>query len=446
MRPRDLARGTVAAAAAIVLVTSTVTDVTAVAAGAVEERAVAEKVLQNNPDTGDRDEIHERLAELIRGAKDTEIMVATYYLNHKDIANELAAAAGRNVKLRILVDEVDADKAHFKTVKDAIANAAPGSWIKTCGNLPDEQVGDNPKNKNKRTSCMGRHIMHNKFFLFGKTGSTSDVVVQTSANLNGGSGTNMWNTAYITPNEWLFGKYRAYFDDLAASTSPNHGDDDYYTTFRSKHSPVSAKFTMNVSPRTSGNTFLDVLNKIGCHGSTSGGTDGDHRTIVRVAAAQIAGANGIKLAKRLWELDNQGCYVDIVADQISLKESRDAPKGALEHLLARPVALPPERRNYHGPEVREFSGDQCGVHQKNILIDGVYDGRKNQKVVITGSHNMNNKSPLYNDEVVLQINSAEVHKMFKEAFFEMRAGAAITWTTSKYDVEPKRDPHYNCKD
>ncbi|MGH3905354.1 MAG: phospholipase D-like domain-containing protein [Pseudonocardiaceae bacterium] len=160
---------------------------------------------------------------------------------------------------------------------------------------------------------------------------------------------------------------------------------------------------------------------------------------------QIAGANGTAIAKRLWELDNQGCYVDIVADEIRNQGTRDGEKKALEYLLRRPEALPPNRVNYHGPEVQEFSGGQCGVHQKNLLIDGYYDGKKNQKVVFTGSHNMNNKSPRYNDEVILQINDSEVHDGFKRYFFDLRAGAAITWQTSKFDVEPKRDPEFNCR-
>ncbi len=432
MRPRDLAKGAVAAAAAIVLVTSAVT------AGAAEERAVTEEVLQNNPDSAaSKFAIHDRLLELIRGAKDTDITIATYHVNDRAVANELAEALKRNVRVRILADGLDAGLAPYKTIKSAIADAPSGSWIKHCGE-PDLDAD------NKGSSCMGKHIMHNKFFLFGKTGGTSNVVMQTSANLNGPSGTNMWNTAYITPDAWLYSKYQAYFDDLSAASAPGASDSDYYSTFRSRYSPSNGKFALNVSPRKSGNVYLDVLNSVRCTGNTSGGTTGKHHTIVRAAQMQIAGANGIAIAKRLWELDNQGCYVEIVADEISVAK-RAEPKTVLNYLLARPEALPPDRVNYHGPEVREFSGTQCGVHQKNLLIDGFFDGKPNQKIVVTGSHNMNNKSPMYNDEVILRINSASVHEKFKQAFFKLRAGAAITWQTSKYDVEPKRAPHYNCK-
>lgn len=429
MRPRDLAKGAVAAAAAIVLVTSAVT------AGAAEERAVTEEVLQNNPDS-DKYEIRERLLELI-DAEDAEITIATYHLEDEKVASELAEAARDGVKLRILVDYNDYLSPAYNTVAEAIKDAPAGSWIKTCG-LND------PAGTNKGTSCMGQHIMHNKFFLFKNINGTANVVMQTSANLNGHSGTEMWNTAYITPDEWLYSKYQAYFGDLAESSSAGASDENYYSTFRSAYSPTNGKFAMNVSPRKSGNVYLDVLNSVRCTGNTSGGTTDKNHTIVRAAQMQIAGANGIAIAKRLWELDNQGCYVDIVADEISVAK-RAEPKTVLNYLLARPEALPPDRVNYHGPEVREFSGTQCGVHQKNLLIDGFFDGKPNQKIVVTGSHNMNNKSPMYNDEVILRINSASVHEKFKQAFFKLRAGAAITWQTSKYDVEPKRAPHYNCK-
>lgn len=430
MRPRDLAKGAVAAAAAIVLVTSAVT------AGAAEERAVTEEVLQNDPDS-DKNEIRQRLMELIKG-KYREITIATYHLDDEDVASTLAEAArDDDVKLRILVDYVDYHSPAYNIVAEAMKDAPEGSWIKSCGL-------DDPAGTNKGTSCMGQHIMHNKFFLFESRDGKTNVVMQTSANLNAHSGTDMWNTAYLTADDWLYSKYQAYFDDLSAASAPGATDKDYYSTLRSRYSPSNAKFAMNVSPRKSGNVYLDVLNAVRCKGNTSGGTTGKHHTIVRAAQMQIAGANGIAIAKRLWELDNQGCYVDIVANEISVAK-RAEPKTVLNYLLARPEALPPDRVNYHGPEVREFSGTQCGVHQKNLLIDGFFDGKPNQKIVVTGSHNMNNKSPMYNDEVILRINSASVHEKFKEAFFKLRAGAAITWQTSKFDVEPRRAPEYECK-
>lgn len=151
----------------------------------------------------------------------------------------------------------------------------------------------------------------------------------------------------------------------------------------------------------------------------------------------LAGANGIKVAKKLWELDNQGCYVDIVANEIKHQKGRGEKKGPLEYLLKKPTG------GYHGPEVREFSGKQCGVHQKDVMIDGNYNGDPNQKIVFTGSHNLNNKSVRYNDETILRIKDREIHDQFMKHFFELRAAAAITWQTSKYKTY--LDHHkFNC--
>lgn len=439
-----MARGLAVATMAIVLITGTIASgaqgTTTGTVRTADERGVKEEVLQNNPNDGTRNEIRTRLIRLINGAQPgTDITFASYHLDDDEIAKALIAAAKpeRELRIRLLIDAGDKDEETYRKVEDAIEAQPPsfGSWLKNCGPGGSDDEG------NKYTSCMGRHIMHNKFFLFENTGGSSNVVVQTSANLNAHSGTKMWNTAYVTADKWLYDKYQQYFDDL----KENLPDVDYYNTFQTDHAPVSnGKFKIYVSPRAEGNTFLDVLNDVRCEGNTSGGTRGDHRTIVRVAAMQIAGDNGIALAKRLWELDNQGCYVDIVANEIRNQGTREGEKKALEYLLRRPEALPPDRINYHGPEVREFSGGQCGAHQKNILIDGFYDGKKNQKVVFTGSHNMNDKSPHYNDEVILRINDSTIHDDFKEHFFNLRAGAAITWLTSKFDVEPKRHPLFNC--
>lgn len=456
MRRGDRTRGLAVAAMATALMTGTIASgaqaTTTGTERTADERGVEEEVLQNNPNGSSKYEIRERLVHLINEATmGSDITIASYHFDDEKIAERLDYALKRGVRVRVLVDAGDRLKPAYRTLLEAIESSqtSPDSWITTCGVGDTDQDNDGePDDTNKATSCMGRHIMHNKFFLFENTDDADDVVVQTSANLNAYSGYKMWNTAYITSDEWLYGKYLQYFDDLAEHappSDPDDGDSDYYNTFRTEHAPVShGKFKMYVSPRAEGNTFLDVLNDVRCHGNTSGGTEGDNRTIVRVAALQIAGANGRALAKRLWELDNQGCYVDIVANEIKHQSERGGDKQPLEYLLARPEALPPDRVNYHGPEVREFSSSQCGVHQKNILIDGNYEGKRNQKVVFTGSHNMNNKSPRYNDEVVLRITDSTIHQDIKKHFFDLRAGAAITWQTSKFDVEPKRDPEYNC--
>ncbi|GAB3921611.1 hypothetical protein GCM10029976_008900 [Kribbella albertanoniae] len=390
-----------------------------------------EMFVANDPNgsKNERYRIRDYLVNLIEGAeKNSDITIASYRFNDDKVAEALVdAMKSKNVRVRVIADSVDQSAEPYRKVWSA---AKSPSWIEHCGHgYPDPATG------NKHTSCIGEHIMHNKFFLFEKTHGVTNVVVQTSSNLNTHSGPKMWNTAYTAIAEsWLYNKHQAYFDDLAAAKSPAEGDENYYQT----NPPAeNGKYKVYFSPRAKGAdnvTFANILSHVRCDGNSSGGTDDGNRTIVRVAANTIRGAGGTAVADRLWKLDNQGCYVDIVGTDLS--QAKDGPlRGGL---LRAPTG------KYHGPEVREFSENQCGTHEKNILIDGFYDGKPDQKVVFTGSHNLNNKSPWYNDETILRITDPKVHEEFKKHFFKIRDEAAITWQTSKYETTDPAEFDFEC--
>jgi phosphatidylserine/phosphatidylglycerophosphate/cardiolipin synthase-like enzyme len=438
MRTREKLRGPGIAVLAVLLTSGVIASSAQQTTARAEDRAVKEEVLQNNPNTDDRTEIRDRLVDLIEGAEDdSDITIASYHFDDKQVANALASAMGpdRRVRVRIVVGDGKDFTETYRKVKDAVGTS-PGSLIEICGEPKDP---GEPKGDPNLTSCMADHIMHNKFFLFEHTDGADNVVVQTSANLDAGSGTDMWNTAYIKPGDrWLYRQFELYFDELRAHADPDVNDDDYYHS----HPPTSnGKFKIYHSPRRTGNTFYNILGNVECHGNTSGGTSDNNRTIIRVSMFSFRGDDARAIASRLWLLDSQGCYVDIVATDFG-KSTRDGKRGPLFDLLAGPIQWP-FQPNYHGPEVREFSGKQCGVHEKNLLIDGFYDGEKNQKVVFTGSHNFNTKSLRDNDETILRIDDPEIHDQFKEHFFDVRDAAAITWQTSKYDVDLSKHK-FNC--
>ncbi|MET9273612.1 phospholipase D-like domain-containing protein [Kribbella sp. NPDC003557] len=434
MKPSDLVKGLVVAATTCALVYGG----GAQAAGTAQdkENAAPDKpttFVDNDPNgsTSERYRIRDYLVNLIKGAEqDSTITIASYRFDDYEIAKALIDKINtKRVTVKVIVDAEHRGTKPYRDVKIA-ADASRLSWIKYCE--PGTSSGGN-----KHTSCIGDHIMHNKFYLFSKTRGQSNVVVQTSSNLSEHSGPKMWNTAFTAMGDdgkWLYAKYQEYFFDL----STEEKRDDQYTHFNTEHAPVSnAKYKMYVSPRKESSstvTFANILKSVKCGGNTSGGTDDGHRTIVRVAAAQLAKGGGAPVAAELWRLDNEGCYVDVVGTDVS--QAEDGPlRGGL---LRAPTG------EFHGPEVREFSTNQCGTHEKNILIDGNYAGNPNQKVVFTGSHNLNRKSPWHNDDVILRITDPDVHEKFKQHFFTIRAAAAVTWQTSKYETTDPDNLKFNC--
>lgn len=390
-----------------------------------------------------------------------EIRIATYRFLDERVRYTLEQAAKRGVQVKVMLNgsarpgstEPGASKPRIpwicrdsgdgaysgeycKLKRTIGADKSRDSWISYCGAehtkvYDDACIGGYSENYEK-----SRPIMHNKFYLFSKTMGGENVVVQTTANLSSHSGPEMFNSALIVNGKAeLYQAYKSYFNDLAKDEK----DLEYYEHHKPKL--IDGQLKVHFSPRQNGNTPLDYLNRVDCaNKGGSGGTSDDHRTIVRVSTMEIRGGTGSAIAKKLWELDNQGCYVDVVANAIGYGKYDEERTDPLRRLLAQPTG------GYHGPEVQEFSAKRRGVHEKNMLIDGGFDGKVDQKVVFTGSLNFNNKSRYANDEIWLMVISDEVHDSFKENFWDVQKCANLVWQKSKeeYSGTPTH-PHDDCK-
>ncbi|WP_460406183.1 phospholipase D-like domain-containing protein [Actinophytocola sediminis] len=396
---------------------------------AADEKAVRSGLTYNNPDTAGRDDIAEHIIGLICDAEpESTIYMAAHLFAHRGISQALYDMSQREVTVQVIVDRgaelAEEEKnytEYFWLAKRWIENPQGDSWIRLC------DLEFQPR------ACIGGGLeqredakMHNKFLLFSKTRGTEKVVVQTSHNFKeGGSGTGMWNSAYTVADEpRVYDHYREYFGDLIA----NKKQDDYYNVLSTD--PLG-KYRVYHSPRVKGNTLYDILDRVDCtKASDTGGTNPGHRPIVRVAVWNASGdkwdSTGTYLTRKLKHMDDQGCYVDFVVDDIG--RGAGGHDGPLEALLRKP------KSEHHGPEVREFYAESSkgGLHSKDILIDGYFDDKPNQKVVFTGTFNFTWKSVRVNDETQLQINDAAVHDAYRDYFFEVRDAASLTWQTSKY--------------
>lgn len=409
----------------------------------VQDGAVRTGAIFNNPHTSDDDRIHEHIACLINGAPSgSEIQAATYHFADDSIYQALKKAVDRGVEVRVLVDgKVPGgkhDEYYYEHLRDAIEEAGtPSSWIRPCSGSDEDNA------------CIANRRMHNKLFTLSETHGVPNVTFLTSSNLEDAnvgenSGTMMWNSGYTAANDAELHDWFAntYFKDLSAE------DAEHQAYFEANDLPKEiGKYRVYHSPRYGGSTVLDILDKVDCHGNSSGGTNPGNRTIVRVSMWSITASGGIgtDIAKRLWDLDNEGCYVDIVAEVIEYDNDRSTDP--LRTLLKKPKTFydgDGKLRSYHGPEVREFhtaKGDGLrGLHEKNLLIDGKYEGKADRKVVFTGSLNFTQSSAgaasrhAVNDETWLQINDAGVHDRFVENFFDVRDAAHTCWQTSKVDA------------
>ncbi|MGW7683460.1 phospholipase D-like domain-containing protein [Kribbella sp. NPDC054772] len=394
-------------------------------------QALTDHTTFSNPNTSENDDIVAEIVRLIDNAeRGSKIWVAHYHFNEPRIRDSLMKASDNGVGIQVVLSGAERNVPAAVALKDKLEkDPTKQSWVFFC------------PGKGGEYSCLGSHIMHNKFFLFEKTAGASNVIVQSSANLNEFSGTKMWNSSVtLVGHKGLFDAYRAYFEDLhAAEPEP-----DYFH----KHKYSDDEFTLTHSPRRddTGTTWVEVLKDIKCTGNTSGGTSDNHRTIIRVANNSFAGHNGSRIADALWQKDQEGCYVDIVASEIS---HGDKPGDAqpLEHLLKKP-------NGYHGPVVREFSEytykadgsrgpKRKQLHQKDLMIDGNYK-QPNNKVVFTGTLNFNNKSNASNDESLLMIDNDTIHDDFVKQFLRIRTCANLDWQTSAQQNGNEPDHSPDC--
>lgn len=397
---------------------------------------VTTQMRYNNPETEAKDTIRDHLAELICGAEQgTEIMVGAHYFGDAKIRENLVDKYKHDdVRVKVIVDggAVQEDElgnyAEYKELQEALgSDRSADSWADHCRGATRACIGGGKDDYEDA-------LMHNKFFLFEQTKGANKVVVQTSQNFREGrSGTGMWNTAFTVADEpSVYDHYKAYFDDLAAE---NPKQDDYYHD-NDLPQPDGDKYEVFHSPSGgSSNPLEEQLKRVDCtNDQNSGGTKGG-RTIVRVANWNISGDKwddtGTRLARRLNYMDDQGCYVDVVADRLGT--GKGAVDGPLEALLRTPSG------KFHGPEVRKFyKGErsdgttQKGLHSKDIMINGTFDGKTDQKVVLTGTHNFTWKSARVNDETTLVIKDAEAYEDFSDFFITVRKKASLTYQTSKY--------------
>jgi len=376
------------------LVVAAATAGSAVAGPPAVAAAVGDGAVFNDPRSpAEQRKIFRHLERLIDDtATGSTIHMAMFHFDEASIAAKLISANDRGVFVRIVFDaeaEVLPDGRRPEPTRRLIealgTDRSRGSWVHRC------DVG---------AACIGTKgtpINHNKFFLFSNTSGVGNVVVQTSSNLNGGNATNHWNNAVtLVGNSAIYSAYLQYFSDLAAERKTN----DYYRTANGGN--AKAYFFPRAGTDKSTDTIYNILNEnVTCEGNTRVGTEGTHRTIIRVAMWTFTrGA----IAAKLRDLADQKCWVDVIYFDLDV--------GTLASLSG-----------HERIKLYQTSG-QFIVHSKYMLIEGTYAGKKDSKWTFTGSHNYTNAALRENDEAMVRIESDTIHDQYRENFRLMRSSVA----------------------
>ncbi|MBM0123285.1 phospholipase D-like domain-containing protein [Pimelobacter simplex] len=226
------------------------------------------------------------------------------------------------------------------------------SWIRTCS-----------------STCRGKGgAMHSKLMLVSRSGATSWIAMQGSGNLTGAAAVqqfNDWTT--ITENQPLYDGWMTMWKQAKKdkNTKPLR------FTVPSTTTPGSTITSIFAPHRKKQDPALKVLNQVQCTGATNvpGG-----RTRVRIANAVWGDERGVKVARKVRALANEGCDVRIVFMMMPLK---------IRNILR---GLPAKQMVYiTGATANKFKDRY--VHLKGLSVQGNLAGRTDGNAVLSSSEN-----------------------------------------------------------
>ncbi|KUF20294.1 phospholipase D-like domain-containing protein [Streptomyces silvensis] len=353
--------------------------------------------------------IRTRLVRLTDAAvPGSTIKAAVYHVWETPVVDALLNARARGVHVQILLDSTSRtdrpDNPSYQRLASSLGTDRGGkSFVSLC-----------PTGK----SCLGdpRHgksIMHNKFWLFTEVEGARDVVVQTTSNSTPSAHTKFFNDALLLPdNPAMYGAFARYFDDMVRRDWRSW---DYRTAGRGLY---KAYFFPREGTVNETDTMYAVLDNVSCAYKDANGVE--RRTRVRASIFKITRK---QIADKLVSLKKAGCAVDLVYAETDSARSQGGTPGTWE-ALHKPGG--PSLRCYHDDRDPLASGRKLTtpyiIHSKYVLIDGVYDGRRN-KVAFTGSQNYTGPALRENDEVIVKIDDDSVHETYRRHFERVRAAA-----------------------
>ncbi|GGR76106.1 hypothetical protein GCM10010252_13320 [Streptomyces aureoverticillatus] len=363
--------------------------------------------------------IRTRLIELTDAAvPGSTIKVAVYHVWEAPVVDALLNARERGVNVQILLDSTSRtdrpnNPSYAKLAATLGTNAAKKSFVALCPT--DKSCLGDPRH--------GKSIMHNKFWLFSEVKGARDVVVQTTSNSTPSAHTKFFNDALLLPdNPAMYDAFAEYFDDMVRKDWRSW---DYRTASNGLY---KAYFFPREGTVNETDTMYSVLNNVSCTYKDANGVK--RQTKVRASIFKITRK---QIADKLVSLKKAGCAVDLVYAETDSAKSQGGTPGTWE-ALHKPGG--PSLRCYNDDRDPLVPGQKLTtpyiIHSKYVLIDGVYDGKRN-KVSFTGSQNYTAPALRENDEVIVKVDDDSVHDTYRRHFDRVKK---VAWpgTSDKTDL------------
>jgi phosphatidylserine/phosphatidylglycerophosphate/cardiolipin synthase-like enzyme len=349
----------------------------------------------------------------IDGTKSGEtIRMAFFSLTVWNFSDKLIEAYNRGVNVRLIQDDHEIGPMWQDLVDVLGSDTSRKSWAVACHRSCHSD--ENPS------------YMHAKIYLFSKTKSLSKVTMVCSCNPTYTQARVGWNDMYTwIGNSTIYEGGLRYFEDMTAGAVEDaNGNQSTGVPVDAYFSVASGKTQMYFFPKTGEGPEEDpafqMLRDVECIG-TSPGYGSLGRTIIKVAMYQWS-VRRDRIAHRLWDLSQEGCWVDIVYDQTATdKEVIDVLKTPGEGLYAIPTLTKSSMdKNDDGDYVHYVD---IFNHEKYVLINGIYEGDTSTKFVISGTANWTNTALQYGNEITFTIEDNSDYNDYHEQFSTMKSWA-----------------------
>jgi len=230
-----------------------------------------------------------------------------------------------------------------------------------------------------------------------------------SANLNRGGALLGWNDLFTIVNRpAVYAKFAKIHREMMQDTRAA----DLYQA--DTFGPYTTRFFPEPSSGPTVDPTRQDLRKVRCHGATGGAGRGG-RTAINVSMFYWGKTRGVQLARRLIELDRQGCIVTIIygapTRDVSTILRGSAKRGGITLYDSR------YDRNDDGQV-------DLRTHAKYLLINGNYGGDRSAWQVTTGSQNWSGGSLKGGDEVTVTIRSRFAYSQYMKNFNVVRVAGA----------------------
>lgn len=374
-------------------------------APAAEAYTLEEGALFNDP-TGEfaaKFELMSHVQDTIDNTpKGEAILISTYLLDRRVVVDKLVKASNRGVSVQVVLDRaIDSEESQRLEAALNADNDEP-----TVDPTPEDQTDPLPTGlirggpdrsftKKCTKSCRGDGgNMHAKFYAFSRSGTSSNIVMISSANLNAGGALAGYNDLYtMVERPTTYQKFAAIHNEMVDDTPR----DDAYQT-HTEGAFESRFFPMRDATRDTDPVMRD-LSRVHCRGTT-GGTGRDGRTTINVSMFYWAGERGMWITNRLLKLQSEGCIVRVIygapSNEVAAVLRHAAHQGRID--------LYDSRVHTDGDGIVDIR-----VHAKYMIISGWFGKDTSARHVFTGSQNWVGGSLTRGDEVMLAIENGAAY-------------------------------------